>query len=61
MDRLVETFVGLNERVARELRREELRQRLNQMVLDGKLGYVPEMGEYIRLSENDGLFGRIEK
>ena len=60
-ERMVEKFAALNERVAREQRLKEIQERLDRMVLDGKLGYDPETGEYIRLSKNDGLFGSAEE
>ena len=59
-ERMVKKFAALNERVAREQRLKEIQERLDWMVLGGKLEYVPETGEYIRLSEHDGLFGSNE-
>jgi hypothetical protein len=49
LDRLADKFTAMNEHVARDLRRAQIREALDQMVLDGKLGYDPETGEYINL------------
>ncbi len=57
---MADKFAELNERVAREQRLQKIQERLDRMVLEGKLGYDPETGEYIRLSANDGLFGSVE-
>jgi hypothetical protein len=49
LDRLAAKFADLNERVSREHRRPMIRETLDQMVLNGELGYDPETGEYINL------------
>jgi len=49
LDRLADKFTALNEQVAKEQLRTRIRETLDQMVLDGELGYVPETGEYINL------------
>jgi hypothetical protein len=53
LDRLADKFTALNEQVAREYRRAQIREALDQMVLNGELGYDPETGEYINLMGDD--------
>ncbi len=57
----MDKFADLNARVMKEQRLREIQERLDRMVLEGRLGYDPETGEYIRLSENDGPFGSVEE
>ena len=42
-------YVQRLRQVAREYRRARIREALDQMVLDGKLAYDPETGEYTNL------------
>ena len=46
LDRLAAKLTNLNERVGKEQRRARIKESLDQMVLDGKLGHDPETGEY---------------
>ena len=46
LDRLADKFTALNEHVAEEHRRARIREAIDQMVLEGKLGHNPETGEY---------------
>jgi hypothetical protein len=52
LDRLADKFADLNEQVVREQLRARIRETLDQMVLEGELGYDPETGEYTRLFED---------
>ncbi len=50
-DRLGDKFARLNEEVAREQRRTQIRDAVDSLVLEGKLGYDPERDVYWRLPE----------
>ncbi len=54
MDRLADKFANLNTGVRKELRKAAIRDSLDQLVLDGRLGYDPETGKYWRLPTEDG-------
>ena len=54
LDRLADKFTALNEQVAKEHRRARIREAIDQMVLDGELGYDPATGEYWFLERDEG-------
>ncbi len=51
-DRLERKLLDLNASVSKELRKARLRELVDQMVLDGELGYDPETGEYWLLPDD---------
>ena len=51
-DRLERKLLDLNASVSTELRKARIRELVDQMVLEGQLGYDPETDEYWRLPEN---------
>ena len=60
IDRLADKITSLNARVRKDLRKAGIRHSLDQMVLDGKLGYDPETDEYWRLP-TQGAGGTVEQ
>lgn len=50
-ERLERKLMELNAGVSKELRKAQLRVLVDQMVLQGQLGYDPETDEYWRLPE----------
>jgi hypothetical protein len=46
--------VDVNASVSKELKKAQLRELVDQMVLDGELGYDPETDEYWPLPEDRG-------
>ena len=51
-ERLERKLVDLNASVSKELRKARIRELVDQMVLDGELGYNPETDEYWLLPED---------
>jgi hypothetical protein len=51
-DRLERKLLDLNASVSKELRKAQIREFADQMVLDGKWGYDPETDQYWRLLED---------
>ena len=51
-DRLERKLLDLNASVSKELRKAQLRELVDQMVLDGELGYDPETDKYWLLPED---------
>ena len=58
IDRLTDKVTNLNRSVRGALRKAEMRKHWDQMVLDGKLGYDPDTGEYWRLP-TQGVEGTV--
>ena len=51
-NRLERKLLDLNASVSKELRKTQLRELVDRMVLDGQLGYDPETDEYWLLPED---------